>query len=149
MITTKRFEQAIRKLYEAFHNDELYPECCKQCAVGNILDKTDSWKHFSDFHGSTKLNYVGLVNQNFGKRFNGYTPLELLQVEKLFLEACGYILPLNHQNIKPENPTDKDVLFKGLSAVIAYLCELDGIKNVMDYSRLFEVNKESAANMLA
>ncbi|RZV61482.1 MAG: Na(+)-translocating NADH-quinone reductase subunit F, partial [Flavobacteriaceae bacterium] len=34
--------------------------------------------------------------------------------------------------------TDKDVLFKGLSAVIAYLCELDGVENVMGYSKLFE-----------
>lgn len=133
MITTKRFEQAIKKLYEAFHNDELHPECCKQCAVGNILDRTDYWKHFSDVHGETKLNYIGLVNENFGKRFNGYTPSELLQIEAVFLKACGYKLPLHHNNMKPENPTDNNVLFNGLTAVIAYLCKLDGIENVMDH----------------
>lgn len=139
MNTTPRFEQAITQLYEAFHNGNLHPECAKQCAVGNICNNTDSWKHLSDRHGSTKLNYVGLVNQNFGKRFFGFTPLELLKIEAIFLKGCGYSLPLDHKGVRPNNPTDKDVLFGGLSAVIAYLCELDGIDNVMDYAKLFEL----------
>jgi len=137
MHSTSRFEKAITKLYEAFHNGNLHPECAKQCAVGNICNNTDSWKHFSDWHGSIKLNYVGLVNQNFGRKFSGYSPQELLKIEAVFLKACGYSLPLDHKGIRPDNPTDKDVLFNGLSAVIAYLCELDGIENVMGYSKLF------------
>lgn len=147
MKTTPRFEKAIKKLYNAFHNDELHPECCKQCAVGNILDRTDSWKHFSDVHGATKLNYVGLVNQKFGKRFNGYSPHELLQIEAIFLKACGYQLPLHHNNIRPENPTDKHLLFKGLSAVIEFLCKLDGVSNVMDYSKLFEIRTDTSDHL--
>ena len=83
-MTTTRFDNAIKKLYTAFHNNTLNPKCCKQCAVGNILDHSDAWKHLSDNHGSLKLNYVGLVNQKFGKRFGGYTPLELLQLKQLF-----------------------------------------------------------------
>ncbi|HLV69891.1 MAG TPA: hypothetical protein VKY34_04230 [Xanthomarina sp.] len=138
MKTTKRLDLAIQKLYAAFHNNTLNPECCKQCAVGNILDHTDTWKHLSDSHGSLKLNYVGLVNQNFGKTFNGYSPLELLQIEAQFLKACGYQLPLHHKNKKPENPTDKEVLFLGLSAVVQFLCKLDNIPNVMDCSQLFQ-----------
>lgn len=137
-----RFEQAITKLYKAFHNNTLNPECCKQCAVGNILDNNDAWKHLSDEHGALKLNYVGLVNQNFGKKFNGYTPLELLQIEVVFLKACGFELPLHHKHKKPENPTDKDVLFKGLSAVVTFLCQLDGVDNIMDYSKLFEFEND-------
>ena len=39
---------------------------------------------------------------------------------------------------RPKNPTSKDILFDGLSAVIALLCEFDNIKNVMDFSKLFE-----------
>jgi len=132
MKTSNRFENAIRKLYTAFHNNELNPECCKQCAVGNILDNTDFWKHFSDKRGSTKLNYVGLVNHNFGKRFFGYTPSELLKIEAVFLAGCGYSLPLNHKGTRPDNPTNEDVLFNGLSEVINLLCELDGLENIMD-----------------
>ena len=138
MDTSKRLEQAIRKLYIAFHNGTLHPECCKSCAVGNILDNKDSWKHLSDSHGSLQLNYVGLVNQNFGRKFNGYSPMELLQIETEFLKGCGYGLPLNRNNRKPKNPTDKEVLFQGLSSAIAFLCALDGVENVMDYSKLFE-----------
>ena len=138
MKTTPRLESALKKLYTAFHNNTLNPECCKQCAVGNILDRKDSWKHLSDSHGDLELNYLGKVHQGLGRKFNGYTPLELLKIEHLFLNACGYQLPLHYKNEKPKNPTAKAILFNGLSEVISYLCELDGISNVMDYKRLFE-----------
>jgi hypothetical protein len=140
--TSKRLEEAIKKLYVAFHDNNLHPECCMQCAVGNILDNKDSWKHLSDSHGSLNLNYVGVVNQKFGKRFNGYTPLELLQIEAVFLKGCGYSLPLHHAGIKPKDPTDRNTLFNGLNDVISFLCHLDGVDNVMDYSKLFEVEND-------
>ena len=146
MKTPFRLEQAIEKLYVAFHNNTLHPECCKQCAVGNILDTTDSWKHLSDNHGELELNYVGKVHQNLGRKFNGYSPLELLKIETTFLKACGYQLPIHHKNKKPKNPTDKNVLFNGLSAVIAYLCQLEDISNVMDYTKVFEVENEKPLN---
>ena len=138
MNISKRFEDAIRKLYEAFHNNTINPECCKQCAVGNILDNTDSWKYLSDDHGSLELNYIGKVHQAFGRKFGGYTPLEILKIEAVFLEACGYELPFHHKNKRPDNPRDKEILFNGLSAVIEYLCKLEGIQNIMDYSKLFD-----------
>jgi len=137
MKTTKRFEQAVTKLYKAFHNETLNPECCKQCAVGNILDGTDSWKHLTDNHGSEKLNYLGNVHQSFGRTFNGFTPQELLHIEATFLEACGYALPLHHITKTHINTSDKDILFKGLTAVVAYLCKLDHIPDIMDCSELF------------
>ncbi len=149
MKTTPRFESAIKKLYKAFHDNTLNPECCKQCAVGNILDNTDSWKHLSDFHGSLELNYVGKVHQTLGRKFNGYSPLELLKIEATFLKACGFQIPLNHQNEKPQNLSGKDILFNGLSDTIALLCKLDDIPDVMDYQRLFEVeNKVSSIKKL-
>jgi hypothetical protein len=77
MKVTSRLESAIQKLYIAFHNGTLYPECCKQCAVGNILDRKDFWKHFSEDHGSLKLNYIGTIHQNLGRRYKGYSPEEL------------------------------------------------------------------------
>jgi len=143
MEISNRLEQALIKLYNAFHNDELNPECCSACAVGNILDNHDSWKHLSNEHGSIKLSHIGRVHQQLGRTFNGYTPLELLQIEKVFLEACGFKLPLCHYNPNPPNPKDKEVLFKGLSTVIAFLCELDGIANVMEYSKIFEYEKDN------
>ena len=138
MKTTRRLEQALIKLYNAYHNNLLNPEDCKACSVGNILDNHDSWKHLTEGHGSLKLSYVGRVHENLGRKFNGYTPLEILQIEKVFLDACGFSTPLCHYNKRPKNPTSKDILFDGLSAVIALLCEFDNIKNVMDFSKLFE-----------
>lgn len=138
MRTTKRLEQALTKLYNAYHNNRLHPEDCTACAVGNILDNHESWKHLTDGHGSMQLSYVGKVHQNLGRKFNGYSPSELLQIEKVFLEACGFTTPLCHYNQKPNNPTAKDVLFTGLSAVVALLCEFDNLPNVMDFSKLFE-----------
>ena len=144
MKTPKRLEEALIKLYNAFHNNELHPECCSACAVGNILDNHDSWKHLSHKHGSVTLSYVGRVHQNLGKRFNGYTPLELLEIEKVFLEACGFKVPLSHYNKKPINPANKETLFNGLFAVVAFLCKLDNIDNVMDYTKIFEFEDENA-----
>ncbi len=145
---TNRFSEAIQKLYRAFHNGTLHPECCKQCAVGNILDNNDSWKHFSDYHGSTQLNYIGNVNQLLGKKFNGYSPLELLEIEATFLKACGFTLPLHYKNKIPKI-IDDDTLFNGLSAVVTKLCMLDGTKDVLDCSSIFNYNKKKQKTIVA
>ena len=137
MNTSIRFEKAIRTLYTAFHNNTLTPEDCKQCAVGNILDNKDSWKHLTDLHGSTKLNYVGLVHQNLGRTFNGYSPLELLKIEAAFLKGCGYRLCKSYC-YKPDLISDKTILFHGLCEVVTVLCQFDEIDYVIDYSSLFQ-----------
>ena len=138
MKTTKRLEAALIKLYNAYHANRLNPEDCTACAVGNILDNHDRWKHLSDQHGSLQLNYVGKVHQNLGRKFNGYSPQEILQIEKVFLDSCGFKTPLCHYNAKPKNPTSQEVLFDGLCNVVELLCNLDGIPYILDYSKLFE-----------
>ena len=140
-----RFESAVNKLYNAFHEDRLNPECCNQCAVGNLLDNRDYWKHFARFHGDINLTYVGKVNEAFGKKFNGYSPSELLAIEQAFLSGCGYTLPINGRNPKPQDPMNKDLQFKGLEAVISKLCELDGIRDIMDCEELFSYQPRVAA----
>ncbi len=109
---------------------------CK--AGGTICDNSDAWRHLSDAHGSPHVNYVGLVHQRLGRTINGYTPLELLKIEAVFLAACGYGVPLSRDSVRPVDPSNKDILFKGLCAVVAHLCLLDGVKDVMDYSQLFQ-----------
>ncbi|WP_179005078.1 Na(+)-translocating NADH-quinone reductase subunit F [Winogradskyella forsetii] len=143
MKTSVRFDHAIHKLYTAFHNKTLNPDDCKQCAVGNIMDNKDSWKHLTDSHGSTKLNYVGLVHQNLGRRFNGYSPIEVLQIESAFLKGCGYHFTAQQRLFKPESVNDTK-LFNGLSAVVSQLCRFDGIDDVMDCSILFEFDDSTS-----
>ena len=143
MHLTPRIEQAVTKLYKAFHNNTLHPECCKKCAVGNICNNLDFWQHLSDAHGSLQLNYIGRVHQQLGRKFYGYTPQEILKIEAAFLKGCGYSLPLHYKGIRPENPEDKETLFNGLCAVIELLCELDTIDSIMDYKTLFAFDKKS------
>ena len=138
MTISRRMEQAIQKLYTAFHSAQLNPNCCCQCAVGNICDNRDYWKHFTDFHGSVVLNYVGKVNEAFEKKFNGYSPLELLQIEAEFLAGCGYSLPIDRRGKNADKLINKEILFQGLSRVVSFLCILDGIPDVMDCSLLFD-----------
>lgn len=139
MKTSKRLEKAIAKLYNAFHNGELNADCCIQCAVGNICDNTDTWRLLTVGHGSLQLSYLGNLNQNFGRKVFGYTPLELLNIEAEFLKGCGYTLPISKTSTKPSNSKDKDLQFNGLCRVVAYLCKLDNISNIMDFSNLFKV----------
>ncbi len=142
MATTNRFDRAVQKLYAAFQNNRLHPECAMQCVVGNICDNKDSWKHLSDTHGSLQLNYVGLVHERLGRKFNGYSPSELLKIEAAFLSGCGYQLPLKPDHYKPKDPSDRDLLFDGLCAAVQVLCALDGIQNIMDASKLFQYHKQ-------
>lgn len=142
MNTSNRFDNAISKLYNAFHDKTLNPDDYKYCAVGNILDHKESWKHLTDKHGSVQLNYVGLVHQNLGRQFNGYYPIELLQIESAFLKGCGYYTTTNNRLHKPFNIND-DLLFNGLCAVVSMLCSLDCIEDVMDCTKLFSFNPQS------
>ena len=135
---SNRFDLAVQKLYTAFHQDRLNPEYCEQCAVGNILDHRNAWQYLTDVHGSLQLNYVGRVHQLLGRRFQGYTPMELLEIEGAFLKGCGYALPLKRGSLRPDNPKNKEVLFNGLCAIVSYLCLLDNRDDIMDYGSLFD-----------
>ncbi|MGJ8666705.1 MAG: Na(+)-translocating NADH-quinone reductase subunit F [Patiriisocius sp.] len=143
MNTTFRFEAAISKLYDAFYNNELNPLCCKQCAVGNICDNKDAWKHLSDFHGSTQLNYVGVVHQRLGRKINGYSPVELLTIEATFLKACGFSIPLIGLKDNSREHVSNEQIFDGMVSVIDLLCELDGITNPMAYKAIFRNELDS------
>ena len=143
MTTSNRFENAINKLYTAFHHNTLNPEDCKQCAVGNLLDHKDSWRHLTDIHGAVRLNYIGLIHQNLGRRFNGYSPIELLTIEAAFLKGCGYTGFNSNRLLRPAKIDSKAVLFNGLCEVVSILCKLEGIPNVMDCSSLFQFDTKT------
>ena len=134
MTNVPRLEQAILKLYTAFYDQTLIPESCTHCAVGNICNNTQAWANFTDIHGSTRLNYVGMVHERIERKHYGYSPLELLQIEAVFLKACGYSLPLKGKYTQPAALTD-DLLFTALEKTIAFLCALDHIPNVFDYAK--------------
>ncbi len=139
MLLPPRLEHALNKLYYAYNKGHLDPENCFQCAVGNICDNVDSWKHFTDIHGSVKLNYLGRLHEILGKRINGYLPLELLSIEAVFLKTCGYTLTSRNHLLKPAQVINEEMKFNGLCAVIDYLCKLDAIENVMELYKRFDL----------
>lgn len=134
MNTTERFEKAVTKLYTAFHEGTLNAFTCEACAVGNILGHGHWFFHYpSDLEISDMLFKAPEENES------GYSTLELMKVETLFLSEW----PEYERRKTDANGRDKEIQFKGLCAVIEYLCELDGIPNVMDYSSLFEYNSDN------
>lgn len=121
MKTPERFTQAITKLYNAFHKGELNAMDCTKCAVGNMCDGSQEW-------ASSKFREVPLFVEKYELARTciaktGYSEKEVMKIEDLFMTyGIG----------------GKQKQFRGLCAVVEYLCELEGISNIMDYSKLFE-----------
>ena len=129
MKTTERFDNAVSKLYTAYHNNTLNAFDCKMCAVGNILNN-DMWWGLGTHIG--KRNF-----DNEYLKISGYSSEELNIVELMFMRGINN----DEDNPKFRHLVDspcKETQFKGLCAVVEYLCELDNIPNVMDYTKLFE-----------
>lgn len=134
----KRFTDAVSKLYVAFHSGELRKIDCKKCAVGNLVGGGEWWLVFmsSSLENLSKINYkayVGEVKEKLDK--TGYSPSELQIIEATFMDA--------------EGGESKEAQFKGLCAVVEYLCALDNIPNVMDIKSLFEYENDSAKRELS
>ncbi|MES2240454.1 MAG: Na(+)-translocating NADH-quinone reductase subunit F [Bacteroidota bacterium] len=144
MKTTKRFDEAVSKLYTAFHEGTLNAMDCKACAVGNMCDNTREWAY-----------------NNF-KTNTGYSALELKNIEGIFMNGAkpnytGYFdfddafvgIGAHGWSAEFVNSKNKDLVFFALCKVIEYLCELDNIPNVMDYAKLFETENEQPKYQLA
>lgn len=125
----KRFENAVMKLYNAFHNGVLDYGICTSCAVGHIVGH-GRWLFASPsaiFNGD--YNSLDEMDENE----SGYSIKELVMVERKFLL----------QFKDSQDPNNKESQFKGLCAVIEYLCELDNIPNIMDYTKAFETENDA------
>ena len=139
MKTTKRFDNAVRKLYTAFHKGELDVYDCNHCAVGNICDNKDEWKFIRN-KGYDIGHIAPLINKktlNVIEPF-GYSPQELIIIELLFMRGTRKDREMRIFTHNDDIKERKEIQFQGLCAVIEYLCELDNIPNVMDYTSLFE-----------
>jgi len=152
MRTTERFDRAVEKLYTAFHEGELNAMDCKHCAVGNMCDNTIDWLGDSIWIGNPNR-----INTSFDNK-TGYSAEELNAIESLFIygvktnkERPKFLNNISSLYVKKgifTKEEQKELQFKGLCAVIGYLCELDGITNVMNYTKLFEYNEKGATNKL-
>lgn len=131
MKTSERFTNAVTKLYNAFHKGELnaMDACC--CAVGNICDNSDTWIFIAEYN-MARFDRDGLT----AIKKTGYSVKEILNIEIKFMYGLLWDEKLTGK--ENHNHKDEDGQFKGLCALVEYLCELEGIPNVMDYTILFE-----------
>lgn len=136
MKTSERFTNAVTKLYTAFHENRLNSLDCTACAVGNICNNTREWSDVEGFIAFMGDDMEGrrkgmkLINQT------GYSVKELIKVEDIFVR-------------KVDLKQSKDSQFRGLCAVVEYLCGLEGIPNVMDYTSLFETENDAPKHQLS
>jgi hypothetical protein len=129
-----RLENAITKLYPAFHNGLLDALDCGMCAVGNMCNGGVNWDSNPLFARNKIFGAYCkeiITDEEIAEgikeiQSTGYSAEELANVELIFLNACE------------RRKGTKEQQFKGLCAVVEYLCELDNIPNVMDYTKLFE-----------
>jgi hypothetical protein len=142
MKTTKRFENAVMKLYNAFHNNELDANSCTHCAVGNICGTNeDYW--FMTSTENIKDGKLSKIESDFFRypESEDYSSKELYKIELVFLEQWRIL--------KSDDWKNKEIQFKGLCAVVEYLAELDNIPNPMDYTKLFETENDKPKYQLA
>lgn len=123
MKTTKRFDNAVTKLYNAFHNGELNWSDCRKCVIGVLCNGDRRWHQVLNSGNVYLKNYTGELKQLIDR--TGYNTSDLAKIEQLFLTYATGV-----------GQTEDN--YKGLCAVVEYLCELDNIPNVMDYTKLFE-----------
>jgi hypothetical protein len=149
MKTTKRFEDAVTKLYTAFHKGELDAMDCKHCAVGNMCDNNSNWINLEKFGFGVESRICNQFNNS-----TGYSKKELATIEYMFIYG-GSSLKFDNTISKYEvsegyktKQEQKELQFKGLCAVVEYLCELDNIPNVMEFTSLFDTENNKAINQL-
>lgn len=141
MKTTKRFDRAVTKLYNAFHHGRLDAMRCTACATGNILGnvKWNGWMFDKEKRNwSNKFEYP--ENADYSKE-------ELADIEWIFLSP--WIDFYGDRTDITNLGKNRRLQFKGLCAVVEYLCELDNIPNVMDYKSLFEAEKDKPKYQLS
>jgi hypothetical protein len=124
MKTTKRFDEAVSKLYNAFHDGTLNAMDCEACAVGNICNNNGHWDDLPVFQSTVKWgndmepSQLQLKKAKRVIKESGYSEKELIEIEIIFLKSCEF------------SKGTKEQQFNGLCAVVEYLCELDNIPNV-------------------
>lgn len=136
MKTTERFENAVTKLYKAFHKKELNGLDCTACAVGNIVNNDNEWWHHRETFGTVRKGSENVA-------FAGYNMQELLNVEMMFLYGhSGEKWLTNYKrsgtDLRPESSRYEEATFDGMCDVIKYLAKLDNIPNPLDYTKVFE-----------
>lgn len=129
MKTTKRFEQAVKSLYNAFNDNKLNAFDYDSCAV-RVISSSEDWAGMAALYRKNKfISFEPALGIQCYPEEGNYTQEEYYQIEKAFLKAW--------EGSTKKEKKSRERQFKGLENVIKYLARLDNIKNPMDYTNLF------------
>lgn len=121
-----RFDDAIRKLTEAFFDGTLMKGLCSACAVGTICDGDSSWARvFVTGFGGEQCIYPAYYEGSTKYKIDrtGYSWQELARVEKAFEQNTT--IDCEDYDKHSERSVMEDQ-YNGLMAVVDVLCEIEG-----------------------
>ena len=145
---TNRFNYAMDRLVRAFFDENLIPQDCRKCAVGNIV-RSSMWGHIFSTDGGVQFFYekgVDTPSHVYTRAENlikstGYSVEEMARIELAFEKNTNY-----HMLHLRENQITRDEFiqdqFNGLCAVVDVLCELDKIENSQWYKDVLREKPE-------
>lgn len=127
-----RFFRAYDALVEAYMNNRLNALDCSACAVGNIVKKTTDNPYFMLWSLAREGYFAGRLTNNLSDlewslrniKPTGYSPQEILDIEKIFLDNCGCLMDNGKisQGTYDKNNFDHA---PALYAVVEYLYSLE------------------------
>lgn len=149
---SKRFENAISALVEAFFSGTLAKGSCCACAVGNIIHKSfgvkpiiegETYEAIATYPSKCPVGgewYEIVIgdNDNLGvgmEQINatGFSLQEIINIENAFevntTIGCGLYSKFSKSEIMEDQ-------YKGLMAVVDVLCEIEGL-DYKEYKELF------------
>jgi len=143
METTERFNRAYDALVKAYFEGTLFAGLCQACAVGNMVLYANGG-HYKD-RGDNEIGYPSIDNTRWSPSMRdnldsyflnntGYSQDELLKIEKVFERNSSIKYGSRHKYSQQDILEDQ---FKGLSAVVNLLLELDSIEPNDSYNAKF------------
>ena len=139
MKTTKRFDDAVTKLYTAYHNNTLNAFNCQACAVGNIVGHGDWHGYRVKRNKDYVIQLPVLSTMPCYPNNASYNAEELRKIEYTFMSAW---VGTEEIGLHKENQ------YKGLIAVVELLAEFDNIPNPFNLENLFSNDKAIAKKEL-
>lgn len=155
-MNSKRFDNAISALVEAYLHGTLAAGTCVACAVGNMIAKASGMKiqpnnfnPYDDYNQTLPQWGAALLIARHRCAFvtpdelqiqidnvvrTGYSLEEIERIETAFENNTH--ISFRQYSVRDDQQIDTDQ-YNGLMAVVDVLCELEGISDVQTYKDMF------------
>lgn len=149
---SERFKNAMLKLHDVYHNNEIQKGDCSKCAVGIICSGEHLWNKVfmtsDEGQGIWMHNYNGVSKSIIDN--TGYSVQELAKIENAFEVSTKYsdyniysLLAIDTDRgdvsyrVEVTHDEWREDMLKGINEVIVVLCEIENRKSYDKYIELF------------